>query len=83
VQCEGGDVLAGLRAGRVAVSAARAGPLLLRVGTNLVALAAEGLILTNPFGHRRPVTTEPATFPATPGPHWLEDHHTTVHALAR
>jgi hypothetical protein len=81
VHCADGDVLAALRAGRVAVSTSRTGPLLLRVGTDLVALAADGLVLTDPYGRRRPVTTDPATFPATPGPHWLEDHHTTVHVL--
>jgi hypothetical protein len=81
VQCADGDVLGGLRAGRTAVSAGRDGPLLLRVGDDLLALDADGLLLTDPAGHRRLVTGTHATFPATPGPHWLEDHRTAVRAL--
>ena len=81
MQCAGGDVLAALRAGRTAISAGRDGPLLLRVGDELLALRAEGLLLTDPSGRRRPVPRDPAAFPATPGPHWLEDHRTAVLAI--
>lgn len=81
VQCAGGDVLAGLRAGRTAISAGRDGPVLLRVGDELLALGAKGLLLTDPSGRRRVVTADPATFPAAPGPHWLEDGRTAVRSL--
>ncbi len=81
VQCAGGDVLGGLRAGRTAVSAHRGGPLLLRVGDELLAFDAEGLLLTDPSGRRRVVTRDPATFPGGPGPYWLEDHRTAVRAI--
>jgi hypothetical protein len=81
VLCEGGDVLGGLRAGRTAISAARDGPVLLRVGGELIAVDAEGLLLTDPAGRRRPVPGNPARFPAAPGPHWLEDHRSAVQAI--
>jgi len=42
VACKGDDVLGGVSAGRVAISADRDGPLLLRLGDELVALDAEG-----------------------------------------
>jgi hypothetical protein len=45
-----GAVLAGLAAGRVAISAGRDGPLLLRVDGELVAVDAEGLTLAGPGG---------------------------------
>jgi hypothetical protein len=82
VQCAGGDVLDGLRAGRTAITAQPDGPLLLRVGDELLALGAEGLLLTDPAGRRRVVTTDPATFRAAPGPHWLEDARTAVRAIS-
>ena len=82
VACEGDDVLGGLRAGRVAISADRGGPLLLRLGDELVALGAEGALLTDPDGRRRVVHGDLATFPAAPGPHWLEDHNTAVLAIS-
>lgn len=90
-----GAVLDGLRTGRVAVSAgppaAGAGPgpgsagrdepVLLRVGDELVAVAADGLLLSGPDTRRTRVRGDLATFPATPGPHWLEDDDTTIAAL--
>ena len=53
VECEGTGpdaVLDGLRAGRVAISAGRDGPVLLRRDGELVAAGADGTILTGPDG---------------------------------
>jgi hypothetical protein len=66
----------------VAISADRDGPLLLRVGDELVALGADGALLTGPDGRRRVVHGDRATFPAEPGPHWLEDDQTAVLAIS-
>ncbi|MGZ4595790.1 MAG: CehA/McbA family metallohydrolase [Actinomycetes bacterium] len=82
VACEGDDVLGGLRAGRVAISDSPAGPLLLRVGDELVALGADGALLTGPDGRRRTVRSERAVFPAPVGPCWLEDGDTRVVAIS-
>jgi len=82
VACEGDDVLGGLKARRVAISADRDGPLLLRLGDELVALGADGALLTGPDGRRRVVHGERMAFPAEPGPHWLEDHETAVLAIS-
>jgi hypothetical protein len=82
---DGGDpvgaVLDGLRAGRVAVSAGYAEPVLLRLGDELVAVGAAGLLVSGPDGRRIPVRGDRVTVPAGPGPRWLEDHDTTVIAL--
>ena len=75
-------VLAALRAGRVAISADPEGPLLLRVGAELVALGADGLLLTSFTGRRRMVCGERCAFPAEDGVHWLEDGATRVMAIA-
>jgi hypothetical protein len=82
VACEGDDVLGGLRARRVSISADRNGPLLLRLGHELIALGADGALLTGPDGRRRVVRGERMTFPAEPGPHWLENHETAVLAVS-
>ena len=82
VACEGDDVLGGLRAGRVAISADRDGPLLLRVGDEMVALGADGALLTGPDSRRRVVHGNRVTFLAEPGPHWLEDDQTAVLAIS-
>ncbi|MGH3657155.1 MAG: hypothetical protein ACRDUA_10885, partial [Micromonosporaceae bacterium] len=74
-------VLAGLRAGRVAISANRDAPVLLRVGDELVAVDADGALLTGPDGRRRVVRGDLARFPSEPGPHWLEDGETQVLAV--
>src|SRR5580700_4675684 len=53
VECAGrepGDVLDGLRAGRVAISAERDGPVLLRHDGELVAVQADGTVLAGPGG---------------------------------
>jgi hypothetical protein len=82
VACAGDDVLGGLRAGRVSISAAPNSPLLLRIGDELVALGADGAVLTGPDGRRRVVHGERASFPAEPGPHWLETPETAVLSIS-
>jgi PHP domain len=76
VECEDAGpaaVLDGLRAGRVAVSAGRGGPVLLRQGDDLIAVDAEGTVLTGPDGPRALVTGPLVTFPAQAGSHRLTD----------
>ena len=84
-QLDGGDaagaVLDGLRAGRVAVSAGAAEPVLLRLGDELVAVGAAGLLVSGPDGRRIQVRGDRTTIPAEPGPRWLKDHDTTIVAL--
>src|ERR1700722_18170380 len=67
VEAESSDpaaILAALAAGRTAVSAGREGPVLLRVGDELVASAADGAILAGPDGPkaraRAPLPKSPA-----------------------
>lgn len=81
VACRGGDVLAGLSAGRAAISAGYDAPVLVRVGGELHALDAEGTFLTGPAGRRVPVRSARARFAAEDGPHWLEDAETAVIAI--
>jgi hypothetical protein len=74
VECEAADpaaVLAGLRAGRVAISAHRDGPVLLRCGDELIAIDAEGATLAGPGGPQARVTGSRQAFPAAPGHHRL------------
>jgi hypothetical protein len=67
-------IMAGLAAGRVAVSAGRHGPVLLRVGDELVACDADGTILAGAAGPRARVVGAVATFSASqPGYHRLVD----------
>jgi PHP domain len=76
VECEGdepGAVLAGLRAGRTAISARAGGPVLLRVDGELVAAAADGTILVGPDGPLARVSGPLARFPDGPGYHRLTD----------
>jgi len=82
VACAGDDVLGGLRARRVTISDDRDGPLLLRIGDELVALGANGALLTGPDGRRRAVRGDRAVFPAESGPHWLEDDQTAVLSIS-
>jgi hypothetical protein len=65
-------ILAGLHAGRTAISADRAAPLLLRLGDEFLALDADGSLLVSPEGRRTPVRGARASLPAAPGPHLLE-----------
>jgi PHP domain len=67
-------VLAALAAGRTAVSAGRDGPVLLRVGDELVASAADGTVLAGPDGPKARVRGPLAKFPAAPGCHRLVDY---------
>jgi len=76
VQSESADpqaVLAGLAAGRVAVSAGRQGPVLLRLDDELVACEADGAILTGPGGPLCRVRGDLASFPAEEGHYRLTD----------
>jgi hypothetical protein len=82
VQVDGDhDVLTAVRAGRTAVSRSADGPVLLRQGEELVALDADGLLVTGPGRARRPVRGDRFVVPAEPGPWWLEDDVRVVHAL--
>lgn len=83
VLCDDDDVLGGVLAGRTSVSASVDGPLLLRDGDELVALDADGLLLTGAEQRRRVVIGDRARFTASQGPWWLEDAHRVVHALCR
>ncbi|WP_219414271.1 CehA/McbA family metallohydrolase [Pseudonocardia nigra] len=77
----GAHVLAGIAAGRVAISAGRDAPVLLRVGDELVAVDADGTYLVDPDGARRVVLGDRRSFPARPGPHRLETPDNAVVAL--
>ncbi|MQA88390.1 MAG: PHP domain-containing protein [Streptosporangiales bacterium] len=66
-------VVDGLRAGRVALSARRDGPVLLRQGEELVAVRAAGTTLVGPDGPRARVRDDRARLPAEPGCHRLVD----------
>ena len=84
VECEAADpaaVLDGLRAGRVAISARRGGPVLLRRGGELLAVGAEGAVLAGPDGPRAQVTGPRQAFAAVPGYHRLLDESGAVLAL--
>jgi hypothetical protein len=66
-------VLAGLAEGRVAVTAGRDGPVLLRVDGELVAWDADGSVLTGPDGPKARVLGDRARFADAPGHHRLVD----------
>ncbi|HEX9034016.1 MAG TPA: CehA/McbA family metallohydrolase [Streptosporangiaceae bacterium] len=66
-------VLAGLAAGRAAVSADRNGPVLLRAGGEIIASGADGAILVGPDGPKARVRGELARFAGDPGHHRLTD----------
>ncbi len=76
-----GAVLDGVRAGRTAVSAGPDAPLLLRLGDELLALDADGLVLVRPDGTRQVVRGDRALLPATGGRHRLETYENEVIAL--
>jgi hypothetical protein len=76
VECAGdgpGAVLDGLRAGRVAITAQRDGPVLLRLAGELIAVGAEGTTLTGPEGPRALVSRPRESFGGQPGYHRLTD----------
>jgi len=64
-------ILAGLRAGRVAISTSRNGPVLLRHDGGLVAAGADGLILVSAQGPRRLIRGDLVTLPGEAGYHRL------------
>ena len=66
-------MLDGLRAGRVAISAERGGPVLLRHDGELVAVQADGTILAGPHGPCARVRGDLARLPGAAGPHRLLD----------
>lgn len=84
VECEGsepGAVLAGLRAGRTAISAQRDGPVLLRHGGELIAVDADGMVLAGPDGPCALVHGPLAAFPGDAGWHRLLDGRGATVAL--
>lgn len=68
---EPGAILDALRSGRVAISAERDGPVLLRHEGDLVAVGADGLILAGPEGAYRRIAGDTARMPGTDGHHRL------------
>lgn len=64
-------ILDGLRAGRVAISASREGPVLLREPGSLVAVGADGLVLAGPEGPSTRISGNLVRLPGTPGYHRL------------
>lgn len=82
VLAEDDDVLGAVAAGRTAVSATREGPVLLRHGDELYALAADGLILTGFDQGRRLLRGDQVCVQVDGGPWWLEDGTRRVHALS-
>lgn len=81
VLCEDDDVLGAVAAGRCAVSRDRDGALLLRHDDDVLAVDADGLLLTGFDRGRRIVRGDRARFTLPPGPTWLEDEQRVVHAL--
>ncbi len=77
------DVLGAVRAGRTSVSIDAKGPVLLRLGDELMALGASGALLTGFDRGRRRIVGDRAVLPAGAGPWWLEDDHMGVLALTR
>ncbi|MGN9893462.1 CehA/McbA family metallohydrolase [Micromonospora sp. L31] len=74
-------VLDALAAGRTAVSAGPDAPLLLRLGDELLALDADGMLLGCPDGSHRVVRGDRCRLPAGDGLHVLESHRMEVIAL--
>jgi len=74
-------VLAALAAGRTAISTGRTGPVLLRVGDELIASDADGTILVGPDGPKARVRGSLAKFPAADGYHRLVDESDATLAL--
>jgi hypothetical protein len=60
-------VLEGLRAGRVAISASRDGPVILRDSGSLVAVGADGLAVAGPSGPYKRIYGDLARLPGAPG----------------
>jgi hypothetical protein len=74
-------ILSAVRAGRVAVSATRDGPVLVRLDGELVAAGADGLTLAGPEGGYLRVRGDLATLAGRPGYHRLLDPRGATLAL--
>ena len=64
-------VLDGLRAGRVAITASRNGPILVRHDGGFAAIGADGLLLADPDGPYRRIAGDAVRLPDRPGYHRL------------
>src|ERR1700722_3543872 len=75
VECDEGSgvsgVLEGLQAGRVAITASRNGPILVRHDDGFVAVGADGLLLADPEGPYRRIAGDVARLPGRSGYHRL------------
>ncbi len=78
---EGDDVLRAVAAGRTAVSSDPRGPVVLRLGDEILVLDADGALLSGFDAPRRRIIGDRVVLSATPGPCWLEDDHMGVLAL--
>ncbi|MEV5560551.1 CehA/McbA family metallohydrolase [Nonomuraea wenchangensis] len=78
-----GTVLDGVRAGRVAISAGPDAPLLLRLGDELLALDADGLVLVRPTGERQVIRGDRVLVRGMDGPHRLETYENEVMGLCQ
>ncbi|GAB2623456.1 CehA/McbA family metallohydrolase [Pseudactinotalea suaedae] len=65
-------VLGAVRAGRTAFGVGVEGPVVLRIGEEIVTDGAAGLVLTEPDGSSRMIRSDSARFPAGEGPYRLE-----------
>ena len=83
VLAEGDDIVGAVRAGRTAVSASVDGPLVIRDGDEVVAVDADGLLLTGAGRERRRILGDRVRVSGWTGPVWLEDDDRVVHALCR
>jgi hypothetical protein len=81
-EAEPDAILGGLRSGRVAISADRDGPILLRLDGELVAVGADGLTLAGPDGGYRRVRGDLARLPGAGGYHRLVSPTGATLALA-
>jgi hypothetical protein len=85
IACSGRSIegiFAGLAAGLVTITESPTGPALLPYDGDLIAVDADGALLVDVTGHRRPVRGDRAAFPAGTGPHWLEDHRARILAIS-
>ncbi|MEU0566592.1 CehA/McbA family metallohydrolase [Nonomuraea sp. NPDC005983] len=76
-----GQVFDAVAAGRTAISAGPGRPLLVRLGDELLALDAEGLVLVRPDGDRQVIRGERVLVPAGAGSHRLETYENEVMAI--
>lgn len=70
----GAAVLAGLSAGRTALSWSYTAPVLVRADDELIAIDAPNTLVISPDGTRHAVRSSAERIPATPGPHLLVTH---------